>query len=354
MTSQRESGSRDRSVGVTNSNYELDPKARRIAPWRFRSPDRTTMAAAATPTEPTAPAAAPAPIITISYHDLASFHPLEEASHERNQRLMDSIGAAFGADGLGILAVLHVPDFTELRQALLPLAARLPTLPDIDQLVHEESLYSTGWSHGKECLVVPQGDGPNSTKVQPDNAKGSFYANPLTDDLVRACRDRQDKLGSHETLDWEQLGRDHPDFFAPNLWPRQSLPQLEQAFVAMGKAIHATGCLLAGVCDAYCQAQGVTLGLQETLTRSLNAKGRLLHYFAVGATDHGGTDPGTALWCGWHKDHGTFRRRGTWGSNRGSLKGSPGPWKSHRLPDGLGASHVSDESGRGATKLSRS
>merc|ERR1712226_1115022 len=61
-----------------------------------------------------------------------------------------------------------------------------------------------------------------------------------------------------------------------------------------------TGRLLSAVCDEYCRQQGVKLRLQQTLKRSMNAKGRLLHYFAT-------QDPSNEeTWCAWHNDHGSL------------------------------------------------
>ncbi|GKZ00704.1 hypothetical protein MPSEU_001022400 [Mayamaea pseudoterrestris] len=249
-----------------------------------------------------------ASVVTISYAELVAFG--ESNSSTSSSTLIDAVGKAFGADGLGILAVTNVPGFDEHRKTLLPLAAKLPSLPDLDSLVDEKSLYSTGWSHGKECLVI------HGAASRPDTAKGSFYANPLTNDLVASCIQRaaamtgehgHDQQPSDEDY-WTQLGADHPDFFAPNVWPKQSLPLLEQAFVNMGQTIHQVGCLLAAVCDAYCHRHGIELKLQETLQKSLNAKGRLLHYFAMSDDDfkHDMDDDTNVMWCGWHNDHGSL------------------------------------------------
>lgn len=214
-------------------------------------------------------------VVTLSYEDLLAFDPAQP-----NPALMEQVGEAFGPTGLGILAVSSVPDFQEKRQALLPLAAKLSTLPDLDSTVNAESLYSIGWSHGKEQLAVGN----------PDFAKGSYYANPLAPDLAAALAARD---GSFD----QKLANQHPEFFAANLWPA-SLPELKVAFEAMGQLLHKVGCLVAAVCDSYCQKHGVETTLAGTLRRSLNAKGRLLHYFAV-EDDGDGSTP----WCGWHNDH---------------------------------------------------
>lgn len=88
--------------------------------------------------------------------------------------LSGRIQRAYGPDGLGILAVSNVPGYEERRKALLPLARRLASLPadELTRLEDPDSFYSVGWSHGKEVF---QG--------KPDLAKGSFYANPLHNEV---------------------------------------------------------------------------------------------------------------------------------------------------------------------------
>ncbi len=126
--------------------------------------------------------------------------------------LSASIEAAFGADALGILTVSGVPGLAERRRALLPLARRFAALPEAvkRKYEHAASFYSFGWSHGKEKL---QG--------RPDTHKGSWYANPL--------RDRP-------TEDASLIER-FPAFYHPNIWPREDLPELQPAFVDMGRLI---------------------------------------------------------------------------------------------------------------------
>jgi len=62
---------------------------------------------------------------------------------------------------------------------------------------------NAGWSHGREKL------GAN-----PDYSKGSFYANPLFDD---------------PPVD-EEIKKSNPYAYPPNIWPKESLPELEPAF----------------------------------------------------------------------------------------------------------------------------
>jgi hypothetical protein len=238
-----------------------------------------------------------AKVVTISFGQLQAF----DADHP-DAALIASIGEAFGPSGLGIVAVEGVPDFAAKRQALLPLAAKLPALPDLHTTcVDAASMYSVGWSHGREEL----------SPGQPDYNKGSFYANPLTDNLAASLQHRDGGPFSTE------LAAAHPEFFAPNVWPAAtSLPELQPAFVAMGRLLHHVGCLVGQVCDSYClqRSGGATSpNMAATLKRSLNAKGRLLHYFAPSdnnnnnaATSESHNDS-TPL-CGWHNDHVCFSR----------------------------------------------
>ena len=230
-------------------------------------------------------------IVTLQYDDLVAFNPTElNKNNCQSLLLIDQIEAAFGQKGLGILAVQGVPGFVELREELLPLAARLPTLPDLeDTCVDEASSYSTGWSHGREKLA---GEG------RPDFAKGSYYANPLTEDLVQSLIDRHPNGQQQQEDYWRDQATRHPSFYAPNIWPSRSLPQLQQSFVSMGKLLADVGRLIAVVCDAYCHQNGVETQFSRILTTSLNAKGRLLHYF-----DMPEASEEDALWCGWHNDH---------------------------------------------------
>jgi isopenicillin N synthase-like dioxygenase len=254
-----------------------------------------------------------ASIVSIAYQDLVDFDPSSINNHE----LVEKIGTAFGADSscLGILAVTGIPNFTQQRQALLPLAAQVANLPDLAACESPESLYSTGWSHGREQLAPGK----------PDTAKGSYYANPLTEDLVPAliARESQNKSESatHQNEHrgaayWKEQAELHPAFYAANVWPT-SLPVLRTAVCDMGQTVQTVGCLLAKVCDEYCRARHVPTNLHEILSQSLNAKARLLHYFhtandndtasiASDPNKNEDNDNDEQLWCGWHNDHGKY------------------------------------------------
>jgi isopenicillin N synthase-like dioxygenase len=251
-----------------------------------------------------------ASIVCISYQDLVDFDP----ETVNNQELVEKIGKAFGADSscLGILAVTGIPNFTQQRQALLPLAAQVANLPDLAACESPESLYSTGWSHGREQLAPGK----------PDTAKGSYYANPLVEDLVPALMARESESetnqNEHRAAYWKEQADLHPAFYAANVWPA-SLPVLRTAVCDMGRTVQKVGCLVAAVCDAYCLMHNVPTALHEILSKSLNAKARLLHYFHNNSNNNDNTastargrdqnedgDNDEQLWCGWHNDHGKY------------------------------------------------
>ncbi|ETV83509.1 hypothetical protein, variant [Aphanomyces astaci] len=201
------------------------------------------------------------------------------------------IEAAFGPDGLGILAVANVPDIEARRARCLPLAFKVATLSDEVKQKYElgSAYYSFGWSHGKESL---QG--------KPDFSKGSYYNNPRTN------RPTED----------EHLMTTFPTMYHPNIWPTDEVPDLEPAFMSLGQLIIDTGLLVAKQCDAYVESKCPTYEagkLHRRITSSRVPCGRLLHYFALDPKDTVPAPPTTtnspmterdfSNWCGWHNDH---------------------------------------------------
>ena len=221
-------------------------------------------------------------VITLQYEDLLSFD-----KEKPNENLIGQVKESFGPQGLGILAVDGIPKFGVLRNVLLPLAAQLPEKVD-GNCIHEKSKYSVGWSYGKEEL----------SPGKPDFGKGSYYGNPLVENWVKVLTNR-DGREDH----WKEQAKLYPEFYADSIWPER-LPELQQAFCEMGQCIAAVGRLLAVVCDAYCRKEGVETDLAGNLTKSLNAKGRLLHYYDRGDPSEGDN----SIWCGLHNDHVSFCR----------------------------------------------
>jgi hypothetical protein len=112
-----------------------------------------------------------------------------------------------------------------------------------------------------------------------DYSKGSFYANPLTEDLAETMLERRRYRRSlitsdvrdddvdrdkEELLEWDEsldivrtddelrsLARSNPAFFAPNVWPSEHLPDMESAFREVGQLIHEVGIMVARCCDSY-------------------------------------------------------------------------------------------------------
>lgn len=228
-------------------------------------------------------------VITISYNDLRKF-TVEEDS-QNNSIIIDKIGKAFGREhpeSLGILAVTDVPTLAEKRLRLLPLARKIALLPDKTEIISEESNFQSGWSHGKEIFAG-----------KPDLAKGSFYANPLVDDITTI-----------RTNIPKSLQEANPGFFAPNVWPTQSMPEFQSAFKELGKLVVDVGRLVAQPCDYYVSQRCAGYSpkkLSNLLQESNYCKGRLLHYFPLEKSKNRENDSNDfSSWCGWHNDHGSL------------------------------------------------
>ncbi|BBM97018.1 hypothetical protein MPTK1_1g02370 [Marchantia polymorpha subsp. ruderalis] len=187
-----------------------------------------------------------------------------------------------GPEGMGIISVVDIPGYGELRKKLLPLVEKLAHLPEesLKKLVDPVSGYNFGWSHGAEKF--------NS---QPDFMKGSFYAN-ICSDIPNAA-------------DTENMR--YPSQCRSNIWPSEDLPELERAFKEMGSLIKEVGYLLAYHCDKFqTSKQAGKVGVLESmLRRSQGHKGRLLHYYPV-ECGHEQNNAEAPVWCGWHTDFGSL------------------------------------------------
>ncbi|KAF6255536.1 hypothetical protein COO60DRAFT_1702779 [Scenedesmus sp. NREL 46B-D3] len=201
--------------------------------------------------------------------------------------LTEALWRGFGPDGLGIVTVSGVPDFSAHRDSLLPLAQQFADLPGEVKQSHEHaaSSFNVGWSHGKEAL----------RSGIPDTHKGSFYANPLQD--------------TYDDVDHDTAAK-YSSYYSPNIWPRDHLPQLEQSFKQLGRLVIDVGLLLAQHCsngEPLGAGEQAQLDFAGQLRSSSCHKARLLHYFPTNSGDQqqqqvaAGED-----WCGWHLDHGAL------------------------------------------------
>lgn len=201
--------------------------------------------------------------------------------------LSKQIEAAYGYDGLGILAVHGIPDVGALREALFKDGYRFSGFEEKikAKYEHKESFYGFGWSHGKEIL---QG--------HPDWSKGSYYNNPVYN------KPYQDS----------EIATKYPAFAHPNVWPTEELPSLERNFMNMGQLVVKVGLMIAKQCDKYVESKSKTYKkgrLFNMLSSNRACKARLLHYYPVSAggkeaeqSAKKGADPFSS-WCGWHNDH---------------------------------------------------
>jgi len=193
--------------------------------------------------------------------------------------LSSSIEAAFGYNGMGLLVVKGVPNFVQYRNQLLTLAPQFASQSDSvkDKVVHKESNYSFGWSHGKEILRPGQFD----------TYKGSYYNNPQHD---------------HPFSDPVMI-KQFPENCHPNIWPDKDFPQLAPAFKQLGQLMVDVGLLVAEQCDKYVQQRLPAAKpnlLHEIIKESLVCKARLLYYLPI---NDDSTPRTRDSWCGWHNDH---------------------------------------------------
>jgi isopenicillin N synthase-like dioxygenase len=207
-----------------------------------------------------------------------------------NSNLSAQIAKAFGNKDacLGICFVKNVPTLPELREKLLISASKLASLgPDLVELEDKDSLYSFGWSHGKEIM-----------NGKPDTAKGSFYNNPVFNTPPGITSEKQ-------TL--------YPCYYNSNIWPK-SMPELESEFMnvyiinKLAKLVIEVGQKVAFHCDKFLLETFPELPenfLVSMIKDSEIHKSRLLHYFPIDQKATEVTSDGENMdsWCGIHVDH---------------------------------------------------
>jgi len=260
-------------------------------------------------------------VTTISYAELQS----------SSRSVLAKIAQGFGNEDTckGIIAITDIPKFPALRTKALHLIRRLATdtsTEDLEELEDPDSYYSVGWSHGKEKVEADKFD----------TGKGSFYFNPITDDPLRAILERDFGKGAHEALETAKIEKEkkkfikHAEgngaFYASNIWPDRTLPELRKTAMELGRLILDIGKIVAEQCDEYVLSQCDSYSpgnIQKVIDNSLCCKARLLHYFPVvaenenGVKQHGDNgnlnnedqddivrkDVDFSDWCGWHNDH---------------------------------------------------
>ncbi|KAG1885599.1 Clavaminate synthase-like protein, partial [Suillus subluteus] len=212
--------------------------------------------------------------VSISYQTLVS----------SPSSLETSIEEAFGSrpQALGIILVKDLPPvYPVYRERLLKLAYNFARLDEDvrEKYVDPGSIYSYGWSHGKEIM-----------NGRPDTLKGSYYANPVVDvpDVNPAVKAA------------------YPPIYGNNIWPDKNeigIEGFEEAFKDLGRFVFDVGRQLAGACQPFVSKYltDVSLSVPELISAQ-TAKARLLHYFPPENSPTTEDEP-IDSWCGFHKDH---------------------------------------------------
>ena len=213
-----------------------------------------------------------------------------------DSNLDSEIEEAFGIEGIGLAIVENIPGYIEARQTLLPLAHQLANLPQekLEKLERPEAFYAIGWSHGKEQFGGKY-----------DFSKGSYYSNPIYE---------------KPNLDPEAEKAGATAYAIPNVWPKEDLPNLEDAVKDLGKIMAITQGYLAYHLDKYISKNinGFESGkFYKMITQTTQYCGRLLHYFAsniilinkflykeiIAHNKQSDSNTIEDNWCGWHNDH---------------------------------------------------
>ncbi|PPR00257.1 hypothetical protein CVT24_005005 [Panaeolus cyanescens] len=215
--------------------------------------------------------------VVISYKELCS----------SPESLLPAIEKAFGSDPdcLGIIVVKDLPPaYANYRERLLKLAF---CFGNLDEALREKysdpsTKYSFGWSHGKEIM-----------NGKPDTLKGSYYANPIGEDVEISADDKSE----------------FPEYYGRNIWPNgdeKGVEGFEDAFKDLSKFIFQVGCKLAAACQPFATSHLLdsTISLADLIKDSPTTKARLLHYFPP-PPDAVQSDGDDAIdnWCGFHLDH---------------------------------------------------
>ena len=193
--------------------------------------------------------------------------------------LNDKIRNAFSENGFGAIIITEIPDFKFHKMKLLKLSKQFGELPEAIQQKYErpETLYSFGWSRGKEKLK----------NGIPDIAKGSFYANPIID---------------IPTTD-KELIKKYPTSYSRNIWPTEHIPTFESHFKYVGKIMTDIGLKVIEHCDNYLDTEIDNYPqnyIKDLMLKCNTYKGRLLHYYEQPKEENKKQDSA----CGWHLDHG--------------------------------------------------
>jgi isopenicillin N synthase-like dioxygenase len=218
-------------------------------------------------------------LVIVDYQELTN-------ATNKNEELQEKLENAFGVDGIGLIGIRNVPGFVETKVELLSLAHSLANLPEqeLKELESPETLYNTGWSHGKEKLK----------HGTPDWNKASFYFNPLSD-----------LPGTQEER------RRYPLSYPSNKWPNaDSLPSFKTAAQRLGSLMKDVAVDLSRHIDNYAQSRNDSYEpetLFESLVRTEKVKGRLLYYYPLMGEDQKeepSSNQSEDSWIGWHNDSG--------------------------------------------------
>ena len=213
-------------------------------------------------------------LVTLEYSKLVAGHDYAA-----------TVARAYAHDGLGILAVVGVPDgmVDAPRRRLLTLGRKLALSPPkaLAAYEREDLSFANGWSHGREVF-----------RGRPDTTKGSWYAHALED----------------APSEGDASAARFPMITGTNRWPTDLVgPDFEASFKELGRVLYDLAAHVLTNADAAVEAANPHAPrgalLNATHGRSRLHVGRLLHYYAPDDNAEPAEPSDAASWCGWHNDN---------------------------------------------------
>jgi isopenicillin N synthase-like dioxygenase len=209
-------------------------------------------------------------LIKIDYNELI----------DPNSNLIDNITQAFGINGLGLICIKNIPNYSEIRKDILKKGFEMANLDQdyLQTLEKPETNYSLGYQKGKSFFGGKW-----------EALTGAFYARVLNEQIDHSDPEMKKKY--------------------TNIWPsEEKLQGFKNSFLKMGKLLtHCQESLLLHL-EKYvksCYPKYEEGSIYNKLKARNDAISRLIMYHPAKTYDE--TKYGAESkdnWCGWHRDFG--------------------------------------------------
>jgi isopenicillin N synthase-like dioxygenase len=200
-----------------------------------------------------------------------------------NSNLNDEIEQAFGRQGLGLIIIKNIPNFSETREKILRKGFELAQLneEDLKKLEKPEAKYMVGWSKGKAY-----------TENDFEYLTGAFYGRTQTD------------RPKYNDSEFEEIYK--------NVWPEEEkIKDFKNSYIEMGTLMLNVQINMLRHLDNYLKEvipqyrKGL---MHDSFSKDYDCISRLLNYYPASTLDKDlikskGEKIKKNL-CGWHRDFG--------------------------------------------------